>query len=66
MPGFSDDQNRWEQVLFYLNLLSMHQSTFYVPFVMRDGRVTRATVQRLHELARPWLPVSEPKETVHA
>lgn len=50
--SFDDDQNRWEQFLYHLNLLSQNKVSFTVPFHMRDGRVARSTMKVVNDLVK--------------
>ena len=56
MSGMASDEGRWHQVLTHLNLLSMKRYTGIIPFLFKEGRVSRSTVRRLERLANLYLP----------
>lgn len=56
---------RWDEVMYYLNLLNMNGFSGYFPFAMVNGRVSRQTWKRIVHVARGYLAQAE-KEEVHA
>ena len=59
--GFGDPGNRWEQLLWHLNILSCSEWTGDIVIRLNKGRVTTNTLQRVNDVTRPIL-VSIKKE----
>lgn len=54
-PDPEDAQKRWDEIMYYLNLLNMHgfSGNFYLKMV--HGHVSRVTWKRVVHVARGYL-----------
>ena len=57
--GMDDDENRWEQILYHLNLLSMNRFNGSFMFHFHNGRVSRGTLKEVNDLARRCIKQEE-------
>lgn len=57
--GFLDDQNRWDQFLYHMNILSLNKWSGFIALTMNEGRVSRNTLKEVNDVTRPFIEAAK-------